>query len=157
MANKENTMAKQDAFIAAYGECGSVKAAAEASQVSRATVYDWISKDLYGFKDKMAVAREIFREMLQDMAVERVKSQKPNDNPVLLITLLNAHWAEKYRRDSQTTNTSAKEIMQEWQKWVSDNKQTSKDNPKISEAEQQKQNAINEVEKILSRKKNDNS
>jgi len=47
--------------------------------------------------------------------------------------------------------------MQEWQKWVSENKQTSKENPKLSEAEQQKQNAIDEVEKILSRKKDDNS
>ena len=149
----ELVKARQDAFIAAYGECGSIRAACQASEVSRSAYYGWMNNNVQGFKEKFATARDMFREMLQDIAVERVKTQKPNDNPVLLIALLNAHYPELYKKDAQVTN-AGKEIMEEWKKFLSEYNKPSKENPKISEVEQQQKNAIDEVEKILSKKRN---
>jgi len=137
--NPEMVRAKQDAFLAAYGECGSLRAACEASGVGRSTVGDWVT-----------------REYLQDLAVSRIKDQKPTDNPVLLITMLNAHWPEKYRRDSQGASSGMKEIMSEWKRWVKENNRPSKKSPSMTEAEEAKINAVNEVEKILSKKRDPN-
>ena len=148
----ELVKARQDAFIAAYGECGSIRAACQASDVSRSAYYGWMNNDVQNFKEKFGTARYMFREMLQDIAVERVKTQKPNDNPVLLIALLNAHYPELYKKDSQVANTG-KEIIDEWKKFLAENNKPSKENPKVSEVEQQQKNAIDEVEKILSRKR----
>ena len=52
-----------------------------------------------------------------------------------------------------------KEIMVEWKKWVKKNNNPSKENPGITEEDAARSNAIDEVEKILSRKRdsNDNS
>ena len=160
--NPDLVKAKQDAFLAAYGEVGSVRAACKASDLGRSTVDQWTRQDAQGFRGRLAVAKEIFRESLQDLAVNRVKNQKPNDNPVLLITLLNAHWSELYRRDSQVATNEVKEMMVEWKKWVSENKKKGKpkeDSKVVDEAEQARINAIDEVEKILSRRGrvNDNS
>jgi hypothetical protein len=154
--NPEMVRAKQDAFLAAYGECGSLRAACEASGVGRSTVGDWVTKDAQNFKEKYETAKEMFREYLQDLAVSRIKDQKPTDNPVLLITMLNAHWPEKYRRDSQGASSGMKEIMSEWKRWVKENNRPSKKSPSMTEAEEAKINAVNEVEKILSKKRDPN-
>ena len=156
--SKKTIEAKQSAFIAAYGECGSIRAACKASNVSRSAVSSWREKNINNFKDKFITANEMFKEYLQDMAVERIKNQKPTDNPVLLITLLNAHYPEKDRRDAHAADSGMKDIMGEWKKWVKDNNKPSKKSPDVTEAESARQNAIDEVEKILSRRKpNDNS
>ena len=89
-SRQAKTKARQDAFLAAYILIGSVKGAAEAVPVPRATVMKWSSNNVLGFKERYLEAQEDFRESLQDMAMDRVKNQKPGDNPVLLITMLNA-------------------------------------------------------------------
>ena len=148
------TKALQESFLAAYGEVGSVRKACNASEVGRSTVEGWLRRDAFGFKAKYEVAKEIFREMLQDMALERAQAQKPNDNPVLLITLLNAAWPEKYRRQNYMADDSAKEMMSEWKKWVKENNKKSKaDEKAASDEENVRQNAMDEVERILNRKK----
>jgi hypothetical protein len=151
---KEETMANQDAFIAAYVEVGSLRTACNAIGVSRSTVVTWNNKDTYGFRARYSQAKEIFREYLQDLAVGRVQDQKPNDNPVLLITLLNAHWPEKYRRDGQVASNGVKEMMVEWKKWVKDNSGRSSKDREITEAQEARRTAVDEVEKILSSRKN---
>jgi len=47
------------------------------------------------------------------LAVNRVKDQGPKDNPILLITLLNAHWADKYRPQTVAVDDTAKEVLSE--------------------------------------------
>jgi len=153
------TRARQDAFISAYSLVGSFRKSCEGIDISRNTVRSWIHTDQQGFKARYREAQEEFREFLQDIAVERVKDQKPNDNPVLLITLLNAHWPEKYRRDAYHADNAAKEIMGEWKKWVKDSKKA--ENKKAREDEKsiahtEKEEAIQEAQKILSRKFGDN-
>jgi hypothetical protein len=142
------TKSLQDAFLAAYVFAGSIKKASEAVDISRYTVSGWISKDVQGFRVRFEGAKDDFKEYLQDMAVDRVKSQKPGDNPVLLITLLNAHWPEKYRKTGSSADGSAKEVMGEWKKWVKENrKQTTAENKDTEET-----NVVEEAERIIAKK-----
>jgi len=146
-ANEHRTKANQDAFLAAFILVGSIKGASAALKVSRSTVHSWISNNLHGFKQKYMDAQEDFRESLQDMAMDRVKNQKPGDNPVLLITMLNAHWPEKYRRTGYLAENSAKEIKGGWKKWAKANKKIAREG-----LPEDRENAIEQAEQIIARK-----
>ena len=149
--SKEETVNVQDAFLVAHGEVGTVRKACLAASVSRSTVYRWIDDNLYGFKDKYDISLGIFKEYLQDLALERIKGQGPKDNPVLLLAYLNAFIPEKFRRDSQGSDSISKEIMAELKRWRKESKNIiSKKNVEEVDA---RANAIDEVEKILSRKR----
>ena len=107
----EDTVLRQDIFLSHYSELGSIRAASEASGMSRSTPHQWVKDDKHGFAKRFEDAKHDFREMLQDLAVNRVKAQGPKDNPVLLITLLNAHWAEKYRPKESGVDETAKDTL----------------------------------------------
>tara|TARA_R100000808_G_C2137565_1_gene145658 strand:- start:295 stop:765 length:471 start_codon:yes stop_codon:yes gene_type:complete len=151
---KEETIAIQDAFLSAYGECGTVRTAAKAAGIHRSTMYKWEEKNLYGFKDKKFEAFQIFKEYLQDLALERVKSQSPKDNPVLLLSMMNAFIPE-FNRNSKGDVSEAKELLAELKRWRKESEPVKED----AETVDAKKNAIDEVEKILSRKResDDNS
>jgi hypothetical protein len=144
--------ARQDAFLVAFGEVGSIRSAASAAGVGRSTVSDWISKDIQGFRMRMEAARHVFREYLQDMAFERVKNQKPDANPVLMITLLNRFWPEVFRRDAYRADDPAKEVMMDLRKWMKANSPESKKTEEEVEEASARKRAIDEVEKLLARK-----
>ena len=154
---KEETIAVQDAFLSAYGECGTVRTAATAAGIHRSTMYKWEEKNLYGFKDKKFEAFQIFKEYLQDLALERVKSQSPKDNPVLLLSMMNAFIPE-FNRNSKGDVSEAKELLAELKRWRKETDDV-KAIPMDAETVNAKKNAIDEVEKILSRKResDDNS
>ena len=107
----EDVKARQDLFLGLYSEMGSIRAAAKEMNISRRTPTRWIKDDIQGFKERFEEAKFNFREMLQDLAVNRVKEQGSKDNPVLLIALLNAHWAEKYRPQTTSVDDTAKEVL----------------------------------------------
>ena len=151
---REQTVANQDAFLTAYAGIGSLRSVCESLGLNRKTVLSWNHSDTYGFKERYVQAKEEFREYLQDLAIRRVRDQKPNDNPVLLITLLNAHWPEKYRRDSNAASGEVKEMMGEWKKWVKENGKKSIKSKEVSEGEEARRNAVDEVEKILASRQN---
>ena len=109
----EDVKARQDFFMTLYAELGSIRAAAKEMGINRKTVNRWIKGDVQGFKERFEESKYDFREMLQDLAVNRVKEQSPRDNPVLLIALLNAHWAEKYRPQVTSVDDTAKEVLGE--------------------------------------------
>ena len=109
----EDVKARQDLFLSLYSEMGSIRAAAKEMDVSRRAPTRWIKENVQGFKERFEEAKYNFREMLQDLAVNRVKEQSSRDNPVLLIALLNAHWAEKYRPQTIAVDDTAKEVLSE--------------------------------------------
>ena len=154
---KNETIATQDAFIVAYGECGTVRTAAEAAGVARSTIYRWEQDNLYNFKDKKAEAFQVFKEYLQDLALERVKAQSPKDNPVLLLSMMNAFIPE-FNRNSKGDVSEAKELLSELKRWRKESSEV-KAIPMDAETVDAKKNAIDEVEKILSKKResDDNS
>ena len=144
-------IAHQDAFLAAFILLGSVRAAGEAVGISREAVSRWNRNNVHGFRERYASAREDFVESLQDLAVSRVKEQKPGDNPVLLIALLNAHWPEKYRRTGYAVEGSGKEMIEAWKKWEKENKKS-----RTRERSESRDSAVEEAERILAKKSNPN-
>ncbi len=109
----EDVKARQDFFMTLYAELGSIRAAVKEMGLNRRTVNRWMKDDVQGFKERFEEAKHNFREMLQDLAVNRVKEQGAKDNPILLITLLNAHWADKYRPQTVAVDDTAKEVLGE--------------------------------------------
>ena len=109
----EDVKARQDFFMTLYAELGSIRAAVKEMGLNRRTVNRWIKGDVQGFKERFEEAKHNFREMLQDLAVNRVKERGSKDNPILLITLLNAHWGEKYRPQTVAVDDTAKEVLSE--------------------------------------------
>jgi len=109
----EDVKARQDFFMTLYAELGSIRAAVKEMGLNRRTVNRWMKDDVQGFKERFEEAKYNFREMLQDLAVNRVKEQGAKDNPILLITLLNAHWADKYRPQTVAVDDTAKEVLSE--------------------------------------------
>jgi len=145
--NPEDIKARQDTFLLLYAEVGSIRAASAELGINRRTPLRWVEGDVQGFKERFADAKHNFREMLQDLAVSRVKDQGPRDNPVLLITLLNAHWSEKYRPQTTVVDDTAKEVLSEMRKRFKETKPA--DNPyELTELTPQEQ-----VENILKGKK----
>ena len=152
----QRVKARQDLFLISYGKTGTIKSACEASGQDRATIYKWRTEDVQNFKIRFEQANELFREGLQDLALNRIREQKPDGNPVLLITMLNACWPEKYRRDAYRADDGAKELMTEWKKWKKDMEKRDKTKAEVKEEIQEideRTNAIQEVEKMLARRR----
>ena len=99
-------------------------------------------------RDSLLLKRE-FRDELQNMALERVRAQKPGDNPSLLITLLAANWPDKYRPNAIASNDTAKEVMAEWKQWVKKSKQEN-----TAKESDEGTGVVNEAEELLKKKFN---
>lgn len=65
--------------------------------IALATAQSWQSRDVYGFRERLDIARQVFSESLEGIAFDRVRLQTPGANPMLLLRLLEAHLAEKYK------------------------------------------------------------
>ena len=151
--SKDETKASQDAWLTAFGQVGTVLSACKAANVARSTYYNWIENNIYNFKEKKNVAWEIFRESLQDLALERIRGQGPRDNPVLLMSYLNAFVPEYFKRDSSTGGDAAKEFMAELKKLRNMQEELRSGKKETVEEDSAKKRAIDEVEKILSRQR----
>tara|TARA_R100001530_G_scaffold89151_1_gene62109 strand:+ start:320 stop:787 length:468 start_codon:yes stop_codon:yes gene_type:complete len=138
---------RQDRFLDSYSILGSIRSATEVAGLGRRIVHGWISEDKYGFKERFEESKHNFRESLQDLAVERVKEQGAKDNPVLLITLLNAHWGEKYRPQTSNAQEEAKDVLLEMKKSFQRSLKPTETIIDVTESVEEK------VEKILENKK----
>jgi len=146
---------RQDAFLVAYGQTGTISAATKVVGITRTTVGNWVKGDKEGFRFRFEVAKEVFVENLENIALARIMEQKANDNPLLLITMLNAHNPDKYRRDGRQVGTEVKEMMVEWKKWTRAQKgggKVRKESEGVTEDKEARKNAVNEVEKMLKRR-----
>jgi hypothetical protein len=103
----------QTRFLAAYRKRGTITSAAHTVGIARGTVNWWTDNDHLGFRERYRVAVEEFADYLEQMAIDKIALQGPKDNPLLHITLLNAHKPEKYRPRSAPANEIAKELMNE--------------------------------------------
>jgi hypothetical protein len=110
MVDRNETKAdRQKAFLQAYALRGTVKAAMDIAGINRrATVGTWRGDP--EFLEEMDNAARDFRESLEELAFERVKEQKPSHSPLLLITLLNAHWPDKYRPGNAIDDDKARDM-----------------------------------------------
>ena len=117
-ANRARTLQKrtreaQDRFLEAFARDGTVLRASKATGVGRTTVYDWERGDVQGFRHRYENARHAFRESLEAHALDIAQQLGPTNSPLLLITLLNANWPEKYRQNVVVTDDTAKDVLKE--------------------------------------------
>lgn len=98
------------AFLRAYAECGNLSNAGLAVGISRKEHYYWL--DAYpDYAAAFEQAKETFTDDLEQIALDRVRKQKPGDNPTLLIALLNANRPEKYRPNVVVNAVEAKNVL----------------------------------------------
>jgi len=147
--NKNGVMKQQEEFLKAYASRGTIRAAAMAAGVERITVNVW-KKDPV-FRDKFELAKDDFREQLEEIAFQRLKEQTSKDNPVLLLALLNAHIPERYRPRETPVNETAKETLLEMRRQFARLKSDDEDeqiiNPTVDD----------EIKRILDKKRGGNN
>lgn len=138
----------QKDFLEAFVSFGTIRAACKSAGVDRDTVKKWRKGD--DFRAKFDNAKDDFREQLEEIAFQRLRDQTSKDNPVLLITLLNAHFPERYRPKEAPVNEDAKEFMMEMrQMWHR--------LPEESEEEIVNPTIDNQLKRILDKKRGGNN
>jgi hypothetical protein len=110
--------AKQDAFLAAYQECGTILGAlsvlddSHKTYVGRSTVWHW-RKDR-AFAERFEAAHENFVDSLEAIAIERVHSPKGNTGgDTLCMFLLNGHRPWRYRPQGANDQSDTKSLLSE--------------------------------------------
>jgi hypothetical protein len=99
---------RQQAFLKAFGQLGTIRAAARTIGIHRSTVNLWLSTDLYSFKKRMNEAKEEYWEYLEDLIHERLSNPQGNrGSDVLLMFREKAEWPEKYREEVKVLGVSA--------------------------------------------------
>jgi hypothetical protein len=150
----QSKLSRQETFLKSFAVTNSVRKSAEKAGITRDSHRNWIRNDKDDFRTRFADAKEDFKEYLQDMMLDRVKAQKPGDNPVLLIAMANANIPEKFRPSTIVTDGTAKEVMAEWKQWVKDAKKTETASEVPAEIEERE--AELEVRQLFDRKFNGN-
>ena len=105
------TWRRQCRALAGYAIAGELTSAAAFAGCTRPNLNYWLGHDTFGFRDRFAEARDRFSDRLETIAHHRVEAQKPNDNPLLLITLLNANRPDKYRPSATPVDESVKSVL----------------------------------------------
>ena len=116
----DSVLARQEDFLQAFARCGTIRQAASIVGVHRTTVNEWRKDDF--FQDRFQLAKVDFREHLEEVAFDRLKEQGANANPVLLITLLNAHYPEKYRPNNTSPDEESRQRLLDLKKMVADSR-----------------------------------
>ncbi|MFL2762192.1 MAG: hypothetical protein ACJ0A3_04540 [Dehalococcoidia bacterium] len=83
--SKNGVMKQQEEFLKAYASKGTIRRLLWQGGVERVTVNVW-KKDQVSH-DKFELAKDDFREQLEEIAFQRLKEQTSKDNPVLLLAL----------------------------------------------------------------------
>ena len=144
--SKKRQWRRQTKFLRAYSESRSKTVSASFAGVSYRTVMVWQRSNEFGFTERLEDAAILFCESLEQLALDRVRSQDAKANPVLLITLLNANLPEKYRPTVVMSDDTAKDVMKELRKLAQDAPDP------VPESPTEELSAIEEVNKILSEK-----
>ena len=97
----------QDAFLAAYAQTGTIQAAADAIEMDRNNHYRWLEADLHEYRSRWEQAQATFTDSLEALAFNRLTNPEGNrGSDVLLITMLNAHRPDKYKRAERTDDVA---------------------------------------------------
>lgn len=91
---KKRQLERQNSFLLAFAELGTIRHAVEAAEIVRQSVYDWDRGNVQGFSQRLEQARCDYREKLERLMFERLESGKAN--PVTEIFALKGAWPEKY-------------------------------------------------------------
>ena len=125
MANnsKDAVLERQDRYLRAYAELGTIRNAAKVAEIDRSTVDRWFKEDLHGFRSRYDHARLSHREYLESKMFALIEEMKPGQNPTLLIFALNGAWPEKYKMNVAGNEDNAKQTLSEMRKLAKEAKE----------------------------------
>ena len=125
MANnsKDAVLERQDRYLRAYAELGTIRNAAKVAEIDRSTVDRWFKEDLHGFRSRYDHARQSHREYLESKMFALIEEMKPGQNPTLLIFALNGAWPEKYKMNVAGNEDNAKQTLSEIRKLAKEAKE----------------------------------
>ena len=107
----EDVVARQEKFLEAYNEYGTIKHACQRVGLRRETVNRWRREDVNGFASFFEGAKEDFAEEIEQTVFQR--AMEPDCPPVLQIFVLNGLKPDKYRPQTHVTDETAKDVMRE--------------------------------------------
>ena len=154
---QQRSYIRQERFLEGYAAGGTKAAGVRALLLELEPVKDpwqlvkrWVLEDVIGFRDRFDTAQQKYNSLLEDKLHELIDGLKPGQNPLLLITALNANIPEKYRPNVIVVDERPKELLNEVKNLV---KAQKKDAPK--EEEIQPSNAISQAIEIIEGTSND--
>mgnify|MGYP003134319754 CR=1 FL=1 len=150
---KREVLADQRAFCACFAEHGVPGISAKLAGVSIETIEAWTKGNIEGFKDKYDQAKVDFKESLHRLILERIKLQKPGDNPTLLVNLLAAHIPEMFGKNNDVSDSTASELMSELKQMFRKTEKLRKSAKETSESKK----AVSEAENIIAIKGGENN
>jgi hypothetical protein len=99
---------RQEAFLLAYSQLGTILHAAKVAGIHRSTVYQWLSTDLYSFKKRMDLAHDDYCDWIQGIIRDRIANPQGNrGSNVLVMFEAKAEMPEKYREEVKVMNMEA--------------------------------------------------
>jgi hypothetical protein len=135
---------RQKLFLQGIRETGTISSALEkAGGIDRSTYKKWLANDP-DFPELYDDAQKEFGERLEGVVIGIVMDPEAvKKNPVLMITMLNAHLPWKYRPTGVVEEDTAREVLKEFRK-------AAKKSPK---AKQEEETPVDkQIENILSEK-----
>jgi hypothetical protein len=109
---QKHTLARQQAFLAAYAVTGTDVAAAKAAGINNNTPRRWREGDVFGFRDRFDCVLSAFGDSLEDTMLSRINEPEGNrGSDILLIFALKAAKPEKYRDAFTLPADSAKDVL----------------------------------------------
>jgi hypothetical protein len=103
---------RQQAFLLAYSQLGTILHAAKAVGIHRDTVNKWISADLYFFKKRMDLAHDDYCDWIQGIIRDRIANPQGNrGSDVLVMFTAKAEMPEKYREEVKVIGMEASKNM----------------------------------------------
>ena len=111
MAESIDLTAKQQAFLIAMRESGTIRKAAEIAHVGRSTVQRWRDENVNGFRAAFLDAEDHFVDGLVDHVYTLLKDMKVGHNPTLMIFMLKALRPNTYRELTQVQDDHARDLL----------------------------------------------
>jgi hypothetical protein len=103
---------RQQAFLLAYSQLGTILHAAKAVGIHRDTVNKWISADLYSFKKRMDLAHDDYCDWIQGIIRDRIANPQGNrGSDVLVMFAAKAEMPQKYREEVQVVGVEHSKLM----------------------------------------------
>ena len=125
---------KQELFLDALKEVGTLRKAAVAAHVGRSTIQKWRADNVNGFRDRFDAALDDFADLLETTMFDLINEMKVGHNPTLLIFALKALRPLKYRELTQVTDEKAQDLLRKLEDWRAPAKteQDKKDQPEVN-------------------------
>ena len=106
-----DTAQKQQMFLDALREAGTLRKSAELAHVGRSTVAQWRADNVNGFRARFDEALDDFADKLEAKMFELLGEMRVGHNPTLLIFALKALRPIKYRELTQIPDEHARTLL----------------------------------------------